>query len=99
MRAIILSTLLILNFIINGFAQQPEVDNKKQAGSNKPYSKGLELYNQHRYPEALAAYKEALATNPDNANLHFFLAEDYFILKQFSEAAAEYRKAIELKPD
>lgn len=65
----------------------------------KPWSNlGGVLRQQHRYDEALGAYQQALALEPDSPHAHFgngiVLAE----LGRFAEAEAEYKEAMRLDP-
>lgn len=65
----------------------------------KPWSNlGAVLRLQHRYDEALGAYQQALALEPESPHAHFgngiVLAE----LGNFAQAEAEYREAMRLDP-
>jgi len=52
-----------------------------------------------RYPEAIAAYREALHLKPDNAAAWYLLGVAYEGLGSHQEAIAAYREALHLKPD
>ncbi|MFQ6069704.1 MAG: tetratricopeptide repeat protein [Candidatus Aminicenantales bacterium] len=51
------------------------------------------------YDESVEAYLKALEERPDDDSIHLKLAETYQIAKRYDEAAAEYEKLCELKPD
>jgi tetratricopeptide (TPR) repeat protein len=53
-----------------------------------------------KYDDAIRVMKRALEIAPDNGHLHACLGEYYHIGKlDFENAAAEYRKAVELSPN
>ena len=61
-----------------------------------------ELANAHseagRYAEAIAAYKKAVALNPDYADAYHGLGLAYLMVGQDTDAIAACKKAIALKP-
>jgi tetratricopeptide (TPR) repeat protein len=59
---------------------------------------GKALYEQHRYAEAEAAYKEAIRLNPGLADAHSSLGFALRSLGRYAEAEAACRKAIRLNP-
>ena len=50
-----------------------------------------------RYDDALAELKPIVQASPKDGEAHFLLGEAYFGLKQWTEAEAEYREAIDRK--
>lgn len=50
------------------------------------------------WPEAIGAFKEAIAKKPKDAELHALLGESYFLNQQIDEALKELRQAAELSP-
>lgn len=46
----------------------------------------------------IAAQKEAISKNPNDAATHEGLAKLYFLLSEYDEAACELRRALEIKP-
>jgi tetratricopeptide (TPR) repeat protein len=50
-----------------------------------------------RHAEAIRAYAKALAINPHSASACYSKAESEYALKQWQDAAASYRKFIEMK--
>jgi len=59
---------------------------------------GHVYYLMRRYEEAIAAQKQALALNPNNAADHMFLALSYIELDQKKEARAELIESLKLSP-
>jgi len=59
---------------------------------------GYAHYNQGRYHEAVAAYKQALGHEPRYLQAHFRLGEAYYALDKIDLAVATYQKAQELAP-
>jgi len=52
-----------------------------------------------RFEAALAAYRGALALEPDNAPLHYNIGNMLRLLRRFDEAIASYGEALALRPD
>lgn len=72
------------------------------AGSGKAaeqVNRGVALQRQKDFDGAIAAYREALAAEPDNALAHYNLASALADKKDFDGAIAEYRESLRLKPD
>ncbi len=61
--------------------------------------KGMGKFLLEDYDEALKLFKEALQFSPDNAGIHFKIAETYFLQGVKSQAAVHVIKAIELDDD
>ena len=59
----------------------------------------LELENEGRRDEAIAAYQRAVAKDPDSAFLHRRLAEQLLQAQRIDEALVHARRAIELDPE
>jgi len=60
--------------------------------------RGLALYAQDRYAEAIEALKQALALAP-SAEVHYRLAQAYHESEQFDLALGAINQALELRPD
>jgi tetratricopeptide (TPR) repeat protein len=56
------------------------------------------LWQQAKYAEAEAAFRRAIALNPDLAPAHQGIGAAHFRRKQFPEAEAAFRKTLELDP-
>lgn len=61
------------------------------------YNQGGSLRALGRHSEAIHAYAKALAINPHSASACYSKAESEYTLKQWRDAAASYRRFIELK--
>jgi thioredoxin-like negative regulator of GroEL len=65
----------------------------------KDMEKADSLYNEKKYPEAIAAYESILAKNPD---LHFIgknIGDCYFAMQDYEKAVASYLPVNEKQPD
>jgi tetratricopeptide (TPR) repeat protein len=60
---------------------------------------GNDLYDSGRYDEAVEGYKKAIEVDPKDAVLHSNMAAAYWKLKNWTDAAAEYTRALRLDPD
>ncbi len=66
---------------------------------SKDLEKGDALYNEKKYPEAIAAYESILAKNPD---LHFIrknIGDGYFAMQNYEKALESYLQVNEKQPD
>src|SRR5215472_5091011 len=63
-----------------------------------PGADGLEALDQGHYEEAVHTFQAAIAADPSDYTAHFNLALAYGFLHRDTEAIAEYRKTLELKP-
>ncbi|MBE9226218.1 tetratricopeptide repeat protein [Phormidium sp. LEGE 05292] len=60
---------------------------------------GNQLKTEKRFDEAIASYQKALQLQPDYAEVHYQLAEIYFVQRKLRDAIAFCNKAIQLQPD
>jgi Flp pilus assembly protein TadD len=67
---------------------------KRQAESL--IEKGKELYRNDQDEQAVETFKQAIQSDPDNAEGHLRLGMSYAALDQKDEAEGEYKKSIEL---
>lgn len=66
---------------------------------SEDYRKALASYGDKRYLEALVWIQQAVATEHDKAAYYLLQGEIYSALRQFSDAEASLRRAVELQPD
>jgi len=59
---------------------------------------GLKYYDLGRWQEAIVAFSDAIAINPNFAVPHFFLGVTYSRLENWEEALTYFKKTIELSP-
>ncbi len=60
---------------------------------------GEEMLQQQKWPEAVIAYREAIANNPNFSLSYHKLGQALAELKKWEEAVEAYQKAIEINPD
>lgn len=66
------------------------------------YNLGNSVYQQNRLPEAVEAYKQAIASATDpmlKSKAHYNLGNAYFQQQQFEESVRAYKDALKLNPD
>ena len=66
---------------------------------SEDYRKALASYEDKRYLEALVWIQQAVAAESDKAAYYLLQGEVYSALRQFSDAEASLRRAVELQPD
>src|SRR5208282_4661513 len=64
----------------------------------KKFDQATQLGQKGQYDEAVAAWKELAATNPDDTRIHNNLGASLVLSGRFKEAIPEYEKALELNP-
>ncbi|MFN9608000.1 MAG: tetratricopeptide repeat protein, partial [Pseudanabaena sp.] len=60
---------------------------------------GATLGEQGKYQEAITTLHEAIAIDPDNAQVYCNLGHVFSQTKQLQEASECYRRALQIKPD
>jgi predicted Zn-dependent protease len=61
--------------------------------------RGQDAIKQHRVDAAISEWKQAAASQPDNAAIHTLLGRAYLEAKQNDEAIAEFTRATRLDPE
>src|SRR6266508_1169720 len=61
-------------------------------------TEGMKALDEGKYEVAVQAFRKAIAADSKDYFAHFNLAMAYTLLRRDPEAAAEYRKTLELKP-
>ncbi len=74
-----------------------EVDTVAEAA--KAGRKGMKLFNQAKWDEAVEEFSEGISEDPSNPALYFFRGLSQENNGQVEEALADYQKSVELKPD
>ncbi len=72
---------------------------KKEVIGSFLYNLGVAYYSKGMYDEAIAEYKKAIESNPNDAKAHYGLGFVYSKKGIFNEAIIEYKKAIEINPN
>ncbi len=71
----------------------------KPKNSSGPLTMGLCFLDQKQPLKALEYIQQAISLDPSAANLHYYLGVAQQMLMRIDDAAAAYRRAIELAPD
>jgi tol-pal system protein YbgF len=80
-----------------GAAQTPPAGPGTGDGSTALYDAGIRAFDARRYKDAVVAFMDFAAANPNHAltgNAHFWQGESYFQLKDFARAALAYQEVI-----
>ncbi len=75
---------------INRFAFDP---------ASEHVNRGINLYNEGKYDEAMQEYKNSLSYVPDYCNAYIDIANIYDIQKNFWEAIKAGKRAVSIEPD
>jgi hydroxyacylglutathione hydrolase len=67
---------------------------KRLSSANAPYAKGLEEYKMGRFEKAEAAFEACLKRFPEHAYAHYYLANIYFIRKDFPSSLGHMEQAL-----
>jgi len=70
----------------------------KGGSSSELVKKGDDLLNSNKADEALASYREAQTSSPDDVEISRKIAKAYFKLKDYKSAAENYEKYLETSP-
>jgi tetratricopeptide (TPR) repeat protein len=88
---------------VTGFPQEPKFRNpamEEQDEFQKAFTKGRVLASEGDFEEAISEFKRAAKLRNDQSPECFqFIAQSYFALGRYKDAAAAYRQAIGLKPE
>ena len=88
-------------------APEPETAAPAPAGADgmqqrQAYQQALDILREGRYMQAAEAFSGFLTANPDSAyaaNAQYWLAESYYVTRQFPRALEEFRTVVEQYPD
>ena len=92
-----LSASLILAVLIPVTASAQIAEGPDAAASAREFARGVGLFDAARYEEALEAFLRA-AANPDDYETSFNVGVTYQKLGRHDEAAAAYRRALDVRP-
>lgn len=62
------------------------------------YNKGLDLFGNEKYEEAIEEYDKAIALEPDDGELYLAKSMAYHRMKDLDKALESAKKAVELSP-
>ena len=67
--------------------------------AERAFKRGVELYANNHYREAVVALEESLRLSPDNADALYHLGNSYREAGDLSSAIASYKKALDVRPN
>lgn len=83
---------------VRGYIQR--AGTSKQTGNLRSLvEQGQSLLNQKRYPQAQAAFQQAISVDPNFAPAHFFLGYAYANAGQCQQAIGEFQSALRIDPN
>jgi tetratricopeptide (TPR) repeat protein len=71
---------------------------ERQSKAAEDYNRGLQLGGAGDWTGAVAAFQQALQSDPEDSDAHFQLAEAYRALNRIPDAMAQYKEAIRTSP-
>ena len=86
--------LFILLFI---FACASHCLSQDTAKATQLIEQGIKLHDAEKYPEAILAYREALAADPDNARALYEMSYSYYMAKDYDSAIILGEKLLNMK--
>jgi DNA-binding helix-hairpin-helix protein with protein kinase domain/Tfp pilus assembly protein PilF len=72
---------------------------QQRSEAQQYFAQGVQLTKARQYQQAISAYQDALALDPDLPGAHHELAFAYYKVGKFKESIASSQQAIKLKPD
>jgi len=76
-----------------------QVRQQQLTDADKRFSKGIKLFEQGKYEEAVEAYQEAIKENPDEWSYYFNMGLVYKKMENREKALEAFQKAVELNPE
>jgi tetratricopeptide (TPR) repeat protein len=67
--------------------------------SQASYERGLRLYRNRNFQDALAAFSEVAQSEPDRADVHYLMGYCHLILKEFEQALDAFQRSFETDPE
>jgi len=62
-------------------------------------TRGVNLFVQGKYSDAIESFKKAIKINPDYAYAHYNLGRNYYILAEYQKAIKSCKQMIRINPD
>lgn len=92
--------------VMNGSAEAADAgaagDVSETLGEQESYQAALSVLKSGRYEDAIQAYQMFLVNYPDSAfasNAQYWMAEAYYVLKDFQSSIAQFQKVISTYPE
>lgn len=91
--------LALLTMLAGAIYWEYFLGQESKASSSTSLEKGIGLFDQRKYPEALAELKPLADGGTENWRVHYYLGSTYLMLRDFDAAAVSLERALALKPD
>lgn len=77
--------------------QETALDSQDPA-IQEAFQRGLRLYRDRRFREALAEFTEVRAAQPDRADVHYLIGYCHLMLKEFEQSVDAFGRSFEEDP-
>jgi tetratricopeptide (TPR) repeat protein len=81
----------------------PEPGEPSTPGSDlqvaETYSRGLSVYRNRRYQDALDEFRKVAAAEPDRADIHYLIGYCHLMLRQYEQSLAAFRQSFSNDPN
>ena len=95
---------LLLTSLPAARAQEQEVASEQPAVAEEPvpdpsFERGLRLYRNRDYRQALEEFAKVIETQPDRGDAHYLIGYSHLMLKEFQASLDAFRRAFEEDPN
>jgi tetratricopeptide (TPR) repeat protein len=92
--AVLFAVVMLVSFRASGVAQPPGTP----ADASAAIQNATRQFNSGNYSGSISTLQPAVAQNPNNAELYFWLARSYYELHDYDNAIANAEKAVQIDP-
>jgi tetratricopeptide (TPR) repeat protein len=79
-------------------AQEPTVETL-QPETQPDYERGLRLYRNRNFREALTTFTDVAQVEPDRADVHYLIGYCHLMLKEFQQSVDAFQQSFEIDPE
>lgn len=78
--------------------QEPTVQSI-DPGTQESFTRGLRLYRNRSFREAMSEFSSVAASEPNRADVHYLIGYCHLMLKEFEQSVDAFRRAFEQDPE